>query len=168
MLHLFKKQKEFENITQDVASLAEFLINDTKSDLPTPLKEHLEPNKLDYSLESLKLIDVYLDEIRTNRNNLSEEQLVKVVARCGAYCGEVIRKLSNKKLYWISYDTAAIADPRVTSFDKSLYTQYILFSEPNDFSFPFAKVGKYLDNGPEDSLYFFALMILSPTPNQEK
>lgn len=155
-------------MTETVKAIAAFLIDDTGSDLPTPLKEHLVPKKLDYSLESLKHVDAYLDVIRKNRNTLTEDQLMKVIARCGAYCGEVVRRLSKEDLYWINYDTAIVADSRVKSFDKSLYTFYILFAEPNNFSFPLAKVGKYLDNGPEDSLYFLAMMLLSPSPEKKK
>ncbi|MES3032234.1 MAG: hypothetical protein V4699_03270 [Patescibacteria group bacterium] len=159
MFNLFKKQKRYKDLTLDIASVAAFLVNDSGSDLPNPLKEFLNSSKLDYSLESLKYVDSYLNEVRKNRKNLTNDQLVKVVVRCGAYCGEVVRKLSKKSLYWIDYDTAIVADPRVKSFDKSLYTFYILFAEPMDFSFPLAKAGKYLDNGPEDSLYAFALVV---------
>ena len=155
-------ERKYKDLTSTVAAIGMFLVDDTGSKLPTPLKEFLVPSKLDYSLESLKHVDSYLDEIRKKviRSAFTNEQLSKVVLRCGAYCGEVVRKLSKKNLYWIDYDTAVMADPRVKGFDKSIYTFYILFAEPNDFSFPLAKVGKYLDNGPEDSLYFLAKMLL--------
>jgi hypothetical protein len=156
----FFKRKKYQDVTKYVSAISLFLINDTGSDLPTPFKEKLIPSKLNYTLESLKHVDLYLDEIRKNRKKLNEEQLVKVVARCGAYCGEVIRKHSKKNHYWINYGTAVSINKTISSFEKNLYTFYILFAEPDDFSFPFSKVGKYLEYGQEDSLYFFATMIL--------
>lgn len=160
--------RKYKDLTPTVAAIAAFLLDDTGSDLPTPLKEFLDPQRLDYSLESLKLVDTYLDKIRKNKKLLTEDQLIKVIVRCGSYCGEVVRKLSKNDLYWIDYDTAISVDSRVKSFEKSVYTYYILFSEPNNFSFPLTKVGKYLDNGPEDSLYFLAVMLLSPATDPKK
>ena len=159
MLNFLKKKRGYENVTETVAAIAQFLIDDTGSDLPTPFSEFLDPNKLNYSLDSLKHVDSYLDHVRKKRKSLSDEQFTKVILRCGAYCGEVIRKNSKKDFYWITYDTAAQADPRVRNFEKSTYTFYILFSEPQNFSFPLAKVGKYLDNGPGDSLWGLASMV---------
>lgn len=159
MFKFFGNKRKYEDLTETIAAIGQFLIDDTDSDVPTPFKESLDSSKLDYSLESLRRVDSYLDKVRENREELSDEQFTKVILRCGAYCGEVIRKNSTKDFYWINYDTAIVADPRVKDFEKSAYTFYVLFSEPQSFSFPLAKVGKYLDNGPEDSLYFFAVMV---------
>jgi hypothetical protein len=162
MFNLFKKKRKYEDLTLSVAAIADFLIDDTGSDLSTPLKDSLDISKLDYSLESLKHVDLYLDQVRKKRKNLTDEQFTKVVVRSGAYCGEVVRKLSKSNFYWINYDSAVLANPKLKSWlEKSVYTFYILFAEPSNFSFPMAKVGKYIDNGPQDSLYYLAVMILS-------
>ncbi|MCX6752356.1 MAG: hypothetical protein NTZ87_02540 [Candidatus Nomurabacteria bacterium] len=161
MFSLFKKKNKYQDLSKTVVAVGQFLIEDTGSDMPTPLKEFLDPKKLDFSLESLKLVDSYLDEVRKQEKDLSEDKLIKIVLRCGAYCGEVIRKNSKKNRYWINYDHAIVIDPLVKSFEKSVYTFYILFAEPRDFVFPLAKVGKYIENGSEDSLYFLAISILS-------
>jgi len=50
MFNLFKKQKKYLEQTQTVAAMAGFLLDDTNSDLPTPFKEYLNIDKLDYSL----------------------------------------------------------------------------------------------------------------------
>ena len=148
-------------MTEIVSSMGMFLIDDSLTDTSTPLKEYLDTSKLDYSLDSLKLVDQYLDKVRENIKSFTSDQHIKVIARCGAYCGEVIRKNTKKKFEWIEYDTAISLDPRIKSIgEKSIATLYILHGEGKDFSFPFSKVGKYIQNGPEDSLWGFASMIL--------
>lgn len=159
MFNFFLKKRKYEDLTETVAAIAQFLIDDTGSDLPTPFKEFLDSNKLDYSLESLKYVDSYLDKVRKKQNELSDDQWIKVILRCGSYCGETIRKNSEKDLYWINYDTAITINPRINDFEKSAEIFYILFSEPQNLYFPLAKVVKYLENGPEDSLYFFAVAV---------
>lgn len=168
MFNLFKRRRKYQDLTETVKAMSIFLVDDTGADVPTPLKEHLNTRKLDYSLESLKCVDAYLDVVRKNRKALTEDQIVKVVLRCGTYCGEVIRRLSKKDLYWINYDTAIGINAQIMSFGKSPDTFYILFAEPNDFSFPLAKVVKYLDNGPEDSLYFLAVALLSQSSEKKR
>lgn len=156
MFGLFKKKSE--DINLDVASMGSFLVDDKEADLENPLKEHLSSEKLDYSPESLKYVDSYLDAVRNDRSSLSEAQLVKVILRCGAYCGEVIRKNSSKKFTWVTYEYATSKSPEIKTFSpqKDIFSSFILLEEPDSFSFPFPKVWKYIENGPEDSLYFFA------------
>lgn len=160
MFNLFKKHKKIEDLTATVSAIAEFLIDDSGLNFPTPLRGNLKSSNLNYSLESLKVVDSYLDEVRNNRKNLTDEQILKIVVRCGSYCGEVIRKSSQDNLIWINYKTASAIDPKIKSFGESPYTFYVLFTEPNTFYFPLAKVGKYIESGPEDSLYLFASEII--------
>ena len=37
---------------------------------------------------------------------MSEEEIKKIILRCGSYLGEVIRKTNPKRFIWVSYDTA--------------------------------------------------------------
>ncbi len=167
MFDFLKRKNKYPDLNKTVEAIAQFLIDDSGSDLPTPLKEFIDSAKLDYSLESLKHVDSYLDQVRNQKKNLNRDQLTKVIARAGAYCGEVVRKNSKKNFYWINYDTAVNIPPKGKFLvEKSVYTFYILFIEPEGFSFPLAKVGKYLDNGPEDSLWGFASMVLSTDKTQ--
>lgn len=47
-----------------VEGISYFLIDDSEADIPTPFKECLEQDKLDYSLDSLKIVDKYLEKVR--------------------------------------------------------------------------------------------------------
>lgn len=161
MFNFFKKRHAYQNVTETVNAISQFLIDDAGSDIPTPFKEFLDSKNLDFSLESLKAVDFYLNEVRKRKVKLNQDQLIKVVARCGAYCGEVVRRNSKKNFYWITYDTATSVSQKGKFFvEKSIYTFYILFAEPENFCFPLAKVGKFLDSGSGESLWGLASMVL--------
>lgn len=161
MFNLFKKKNKYPDSNEMVVAMSQFLINDTGSDLPTPFKEFLDPTKLDFSIESLLVVDSYLSKVFKHKNELNHDQFIKVVARCGTYCGEVVRKNSNGNLYWITFDTAVLINQKIEDFGKSVGGAFILFEEPDRFLFPLAKVVKFLENGEGDSLWGFAKMALS-------
>src|SRR5215475_13343381 len=126
-------------------------------------REHLDRRRLDFSVESLKHINDYLEAIRKDKD--VEKQGVtraKVVLRAGAYVGEVIRKNDNKVQWrWIDYEGAKQVEPKLfESFGKTIATTAVLYDGNKGFAFPLAKVEKYLNNGAEDDVYFFAKVIM--------
>ena len=127
---------------------------------PTFGRQHLDPRKLDYSVDSLKHVDEYLEKVRKDKD--VQKSWNRVVLRTGAYVGEVIRRNDkNRKWRWIDFETAKSMDPRFFgTFNKSIALAAILHDEKAGFAFPLAKVEKYLDNGSEDSVYFFAQVVL--------
>ena len=116
--------------------------------------EALDCDNLDYSLESLKLIDSYLEKVRIDPP--VGDDLGRVVLRTGAYIGEVIRRHSAKKTHWLDFEEAAKVSPLVGQIGRQTGTMAMLWTIPAAITFPLAKVQKYLQNGPEDSTYFFA------------
>jgi hypothetical protein len=128
---------------------------------PTYGRQHLDPRKLDYSLESLKHVDEYLEKIRKDKD--VGKNWNRVVLRAGAYVGEVIRRNDSKRRWqWIDFETARSINPKFFGkLDKTIALAAILHDEQAGFSFPLAKVEKYLDNGSEDSVHAFAQVILS-------
>jgi hypothetical protein len=128
-------------------------------DDPTPGSDLLARSKLDFTFESLKHVDDYLDAIRGR--NLDEREYLLIALRAGAYVGEVIRRNStSRSFHWVDYDTAV----RHSDFAKSLggpspALAAILWEDPQSMSFPMGKVVKFLDNGPEDSTYLFASVV---------
>ena len=85
---LFKKSVPADEQCYPISTLL-FKTEDSDSDLP--LREHLEEDKLDYSLKSLSVIDKYLDVVHKKKKNLSDDDLSKIILRCGAYVGEVLK-----------------------------------------------------------------------------
>src|SRR5215467_3741034 len=127
-------------------------------------REHLDRRRLDFSVESLKHVNDYLEAIRKDKD--VETQGVtraKVVLRAGAYVGEVIRKNDKKVQWrWVDYEGAKQVEPKLfESFGKRIATAAVLYDGNKGFVFPLAKVEKYLNNGAEDDVYLFATVIMS-------
>ena len=135
---------------------------------PTPGANKLDASKLDFSVASLAHVDDYLDAIRARK--LGERDKAMVVLRCGAYVGEVIRQNSTERdFHWLDYDEALRLDSVIgTMGGKSLGLAAILWSGEQRFSFPMAKVMKFLENGREDSVQFFAQVMLSTGSPQSR
>jgi hypothetical protein len=143
-----------------LSDLAQMFI--TLPDDPTPGSEALDSSKLDFSLSSLVVIDKHLAKIR--RRKLEDDDLIKFVLRCGAYVGEVIRRNSKAKTYhWLDFEEAARLSTDVKHFGRCLPTVAILWDNKSGFTFPLGKVVKFLENGPEDSVHFFAKVMISKT-----
>jgi hypothetical protein len=124
-------------------------------------REHLDRRKLDFSPMSLKHVNEYLEAIRKTKD--VEKTWNRTVLRVGAYVGEVIRRNDAKvKWRWIDFEGARMVNPKsFDSFGKSIATAAVLYDGNDGFAFPLAKVEKYLNNGAEDDVYFFAEVIMA-------
>src|SRR5262245_50787584 len=101
MFSFFKRKSEFRD--QAFEELARMLTEELGD--PPYRRELLDPQKLDFSLASLEHVDDYLDVV--HQDQPGEEDLLRVVLRCGAYVGEVIRRLSPRGYHWLDYEGAA-------------------------------------------------------------
>lgn len=128
---------------------------------PTFGIRYLNPQKLDFSVESLKHVDEYLETIRKDKE--VEKEWNRVVLRAGAYVGEVVRRNDKKTQWqWIDLDTAKSLDPKFFgSMPNAIASAAMLYNSKSGFAFPLGKIEKYLENGSEDSVYFFAQVMLS-------
>jgi len=153
MFSWLSKKPEYLDIQFQDLSL--MLTQDTEN--PTYRLNNLEPEKLDFSLESLKHIDDYLESISDKPPE--ENDYLRVVLRVGAYVGEVMRK-QKANYHWVSHEEASKLSDLVAEWEPSIATAGILWAGKDSFSFPLGKVCKYLENGREDSLYFFAKVLL--------
>jgi hypothetical protein len=149
---------------QALLELAEIFRSDETD--PTPGSELLEPSQLDFTVASLGVVDDHLDAMR-NRQLKGKTRIVFVL-RCGAYVGEVIRRHAPgaKEWHWLDYDTAAKMDRRVAALGKTLETYAVLWDGAGTFYFPLGKVVKYLQNGREDSVKFFAEVVTAGLPEK--
>ncbi len=133
------------------------------SDMTAPIfgVHFLNQSRLDFSIESLSHVDEYLEEIRKDKE--VKQDWNRVVLRCGAYVGEVLRRNdTNTKWTWIGYDDAVRVLPKsFSSIPKSIATIAILINGKSGLTFPLAKVEKYLVNGNEDSVKFFAEVMIA-------
>lgn len=127
------------------------------------LPKYLNHKKLDYSLESLKYIDDYLECIRKSKKKLSIEQKKILILRCGTYVGEVIRKHYQKKFIWISYEEACkISKDFSEIYEGDITVGLVLYNKKSErFWLPLNKVYKFLKYGKSNSLKFFAEQLIA-------
>ena len=131
------------------------------SDDPTPGAELpvLDATRLDFTVESLAFVDDYLDQMR--QRQLDDEGYGKLVLRCGAYVGEVIlRNAKNKTYHWLDYKGALKINKIIADFGEDLGSAAVLWDSETGLTFPLAKVQKFIDNGREDSVHFFAKVMI--------
>jgi hypothetical protein len=158
MLSIFKKKPKLNNeANQDLSVMLFENPND-------PIRDHqfFTDKSMDFTIESLKVLDDYLESLRSDLPE--NEELVKITLRAGSYIGEVVRKNSNIRYNWLDYKEAEKLNSQIGSLGFGLGTAAILWSEPDNFIFPLAKVLKRLENGSEDNVQFFAKVAIDGLP----
>src|SRR5262245_63013350 len=100
---------------------------------PTPGGERLDAARLDFTVDSLTVVDAHLETMRAQA--LQGQALMKLVLRAGAYVGEVIRRRSapTRTWHWLDYDEAVRVDSRLASLGKGLGTVAILWDGTDGF-----------------------------------
>lgn len=154
MFSIFRKGPKFAD--RAFADLSRMLTQDHAN--PTYRRELLDPSKLDLSVESLRHVDQYLEEL--HQNPPQGPDLMRVALRCGAYVGEVVRKQLPGTFHWITQEEAAKHSRFVAEFGQSIAAAGILWKNSESMAFPLGKVCKFIENGNEDSVYFFAKVLL--------
>lgn len=131
---------------------------------PTPGNELLDVARLDFTIDSLVAMDEHLEVMRTQQ--LSANEWNKFILRAGAYVGEVIRRsaLAPRPWNWLAFEEAAKVSSLVASLGKRIETVAVLW-DGDRVIFPLAKVAKYIQNGAEDSVHFFAQVMSAGLPN---
>jgi len=155
MFSFFNKTPKSNN--QPHIELAEMFWQDTTN--PIFNLKFLEPQKLNFSIESLKHVDEYLE--LAHKEKLSDEDYTTIVIRVGSYLGEVVRKNIDDEYNWLDFKQAKKAHPMIKELGLQLGSMAVLWKEPDNLLFPFAKIDKYLTNGYEDSTYSLATVLLS-------
>lgn len=128
---------------------------------PTPGAKLLDPSRLDFTVKSLRFVDDYLAKMRKQRLPEDGDDYCKLVLRCGAYVGEVILRNSKSKTYhWLDWKGALRINKEIADFGETLGGAAVLWDSNDGLTFPLGKVQKFLDNGREDSVQFFAKVML--------
>ncbi len=96
---------------------------------------------LDYSIESLKVIDNLLEEIADFVDEMSEEYIERIIEDTGAYIFEVVKRNFGGKYYWYDDLNQPILVTGQPKFEASLLA--------------YEKVRGRLKNGYEDNIPFF-------------
>jgi hypothetical protein len=149
-------KKKLPTIDGELNELSQLLF--LEKELPLPNQEILSSIVNNYSLNSLKNIENYLDSIRYLE--YLEQDYNRIVLRVGAYVGEVIKMNSKKEYHWYDFKTAIKLQPTMKDWEEQIEVVAVLHSNrTEEATFPINKVCKYIENGSEDSLYFYAQVI---------
>jgi tetratricopeptide (TPR) repeat protein len=131
------------------------------ADDPTPGSELLNASRLDFTVRSLGLVDDYLAQMRKRKLDEDGEEYSRLVLRCGAYIGEVIlRNARGTTFHWLDYKGALKINKDIADFGECLGSAATLWDSDTGLWFPLSKVQKFLDNGREDSVRFFADVVI--------
>ncbi len=75
--------------------------------------------------------------------------------------GEVIlRNARGKTYHWLDYEGALRVNPGIADYGESLGGAAVLWDGADGLTFPLGKIQKFLDNGREDSVQFFAHVMI--------
>ena len=154
MIKFFHKKPRPNNEAYE--ELALMLLHE--EEVPTYRRNLLDQSRMDFSLTSLKDLDNFLDEIRTDE--ITEDDLLRLVLRTGSYVGEVMRRNSGEGFQWLEFKEACKASASMEALGLQLGTVAVLWSAPDHVCFPLAKILKFLDNGREDSTFAFASVLI--------
>ena len=140
---------------------ARAFVGTISSDREIAFPRKLPRERLDGSLSSLHLVDKYLNYVHRNRKKVTEDEWYATVLWCGAYVGEVIRHAREGEFRWIDYNDYIKDHPDLTSLipQRTVATCGLLLNSRGGMSMPLNKVARFIEDGPENSVQFFADVI---------
>ncbi len=149
------------NTINDIfAEFAACFAGEVNDDVSIVVPERLDRTKLDYSLGSLKSVDEYLTYLHANRPEQLGREWVKAVLWGGAYVGEVIRRNAPREYNWADFDDFIREFPETTRLlgnQKELGFCALLTAGGGGFTLPINKMLRFIYDGPEDSVHFYAV-----------
>ena len=119
----------------------------------------LNREKLDGTVESLHEVDRYLNYLHENRNAIQDEEWRITLLRAGAYLGEVIRHTAPEgEFKWVDYNEymPSRADLQKIIPERTAATCAFLVRRSGAMSMPLNKIARFIDEGPENNVHFFA------------
>ena len=129
MFQLFKKRTL---IKDDLKGRASLMFKDVSDD-PWD-QENLTKRNLDFSVESVRYIDIYVNRLLTTQNGqkLLLNYYEHFAVRIGAYIGEVIRQRITEDFQWYKADSVYLYSPKVEKPPIGIDTETILYSKESD------------------------------------
>jgi hypothetical protein len=115
---------------------------------------------LDGTLESLHEVDRYLFHLHKNRATLLGKDIHTTLLRTGAYVGEVIRHAAPAgEFEWVDYNDYLPKHPELQKLIplRTTATCAFLVHCSGAMSMPINKVARFIDEGSENSVHYFAV-----------
>ena len=121
---------------------------------PTFGAELLDPSLLDFSLDSLTILDRHVEALRDRDPEAEGQNVGNFFMRCGCYLGEVIRRHSAKEYHW--YDASVAAQFESTLSRDSYGTSGVLWAAPTVYCYPIQAVMDQFTASQAEGLRVFA------------
>jgi hypothetical protein len=147
------------------ADFAAYFAGQQSTDGEIAHPDQLDRSRLDGSLDSLRIVDAYLAFLHSNRPEEMTDDWARAMLWGGAYLGEVIRRHAQRKFDWIDFDDFVAAFPQTTTIlgeQKGLGWCALLTPGGGGFTLPVNKMMRFLFEGPEESVYVYALHEIAP------
>ncbi len=146
---------ELDDIFREFAAAFAGAFDDAK---PICFPERLRRDALDLTLQSLNYVDEYLLFLHRNRRKIIYAEWNSTVLYGGAYVGEVIRTETNNHYRWIDYNDYMPLHPDLQALipERDTPTCAFLVDDHDRMSMPLNKIARYIDEGEENSVHFFA------------
>ncbi len=94
---------QMDATTQFVESMQRLLVAGASADEDIVMPERLERSKLDFSLDSLLVIDQYLNEVHDNEHTVVGLSLLTTIWAAALYVGEIIRRAAPARGFeWVT------------------------------------------------------------------
>lgn len=155
---------EMDRIFQQFAAAFVGAIDDAK---PICFPEQLNRDELDLTLESLQHVDDYLEYLHRHNHKLIDTEWQSTVLYGGAYVGEVIRSETGNYYRWIDYNDYMPTHPEIQTLipDRTVATCAFLVDVKGCMLMPLNKIARFIDEGKENSVYFFAHCYIAQARN---
>ena len=154
-----RESEEMEYVNEIFGGFAACFAGTLEGDGEIVHPERLGREKLDYTLTSLKAVDEYLTYLHEHRPEQMGAEWVKAVLWGGAYVGEVVRRNAPREYNWADFDVFLREYPETTQLlgdEKQLGFCALLTAGGGGFTLPINKTLRFICDGPEDSVYFYA------------
>ncbi len=129
---------------------------------PTPddivLPERLDRSQLDFSFESLRLVDQYLNVVHEHEQNSTGSSLLTTIWVMSLYIGEIIRRAASARQYqWVTIGDESPASGGTTSTQVDLGSLKALRAQDGELCLPSRAVLRVILRGRKArSVYSFA------------
>lgn len=136
-------------VKDDFKGMAKLMYQDVSDDVWD--KENLTKRNLDFTIESIRYIDLYVNRLRNTEMStaLLNEHFDNFVVRIGAYIGEVIKRNIKQDFYWYQFDSVKNYSSKLDEVYNSIKPQSLLYSKKRDtVILPMFVVSKFLEGNP--------------------
>jgi len=156
---------DLPEVNEVFAEFAAFFSGHLPGDGTIAHEDQLDRTRLDFSLESLHVVDAYLEFLHAHRPEPLGQEWGRAMLWGGAYVGEVIRRHGKQRYDWVDYDDFVKEFPRTIEIlgnEKGLGWCALLTFGRSGFTLPINKLLRFLFEGSGESVYLYALHEVAP------